>query len=356
MVEMVESALTSYFIWKSSAEVKPGNLRAGLKPIRDATLALARKIQRLDSVTRISFVAANCQSDFETFSKSFNRLSRSIKVKPGRKPDWPLARTVGSLCLTFNRQNLGIYAMFLRSAGQVPMSRVERIAFDALCAGGILVALTLYPDTSGGLGPWGDALIICGQPLFAACACMLVIEAVKLGRMRSATCTGWLLLSILFFFPTVFSYSAAVGIAFYAHPLQYVVMMFVVSGARAPALPGGRALRIAALCGLGAVACALVWLFQYGHVEFARGERVALALTIGLTQWHLLADAGLWRMRDAVPRRNFEQSFACMFTPPRGAAPAGGAARLAAIGEGSIAPGAVAARAQMHSVAGGGSP
>lgn len=103
MVEMVESALTSYFIWKSSAEVKPGNLRAGLKPIRDATLALARKIQRLDSVTRISFVAANCQSDFETFSKSFNRLSRSIKVKPGRKPDWPLARTVGSLCLTYHQ-------------------------------------------------------------------------------------------------------------------------------------------------------------------------------------------------------------------------------------------------------------
>jgi hypothetical protein len=61
----------------------------------------------------------------------------------------------------FNRQNYGLYAMFLRSEGQKPMSPLERKYFDYLCVGAVPVALTLYPDTQKPLGPWAAEAVWC---------------------------------------------------------------------------------------------------------------------------------------------------------------------------------------------------
>lgn len=54
-----------------------------------------------------------------------------------------------------------------------------------------------------------------------------------------------------------------------------------------------------------------------GFPESENATRAASTILFGLAQWHFLVDAGLWRLRDASPRKNFEESFAFLFTRAR---------------------------------------
>jgi len=124
---------------------------------------------------------------------------------------------------------------------------------------------------------------------------------------------GWIVLSIAFFAPAVIATNPSIALAFFAHPLQYIVMMVFMAGFGSSANRAAPMVRVGALLTCGLTLWAVIWLLNNPISQFSLGAKLALAFTYGVTQWHFLADAGLWKLRDAAVRKNFMDSFGFMF-------------------------------------------
>src|SRR5215813_2839765 len=211
----------------------------------------------------------------------------------------------------FGRQNFGLYALVTNANRSGAPTSIERAFFSLLPVAAIPKAWTIYPDI--GLGPdiipwlvgvsWAMAFL-CGG---------LLLTILRDLRMRAdwQRCAA-LALSVGFFLPTLLSSDPAVALAFFAHPLQYIVMMLYLAGDRKQ----GRLLpRFAWLVTTGVA----LWT----AIHFTQGPfaGLSLALAFGVTQIHFLVDAGVWRLALAPQRRIVADSFDFLFTAPRTATP-----------------------------------
>lgn len=211
----------------------------------------------------------------------------------------------------FNRQNFGLYAAFLNSEGQQPCSERERKLFDALCAGPMLLAISLLPALGVGEGAAvaRSAVVAAGQTMLALSAVLLLAEAFRLGRFSSPIAAGWLTLSVLFFLPPAVSTNPLIAFTFYGHSIQFIVMMIFLAGASSERCTYSAGTRIAILLGSGVGALALFIGLLQSFPDSPSALLVAAGLLYGLAQWHFLVDAGVWRLRDPASRRNFNESF-----------------------------------------------
>jgi hypothetical protein len=202
----------------------------------------------------------------------------------------------------FQKQNLGLAALAASSAGLPPLKTAERRALTAAGGSGIcgLMAhpalLQLSVDTRL------QALFGLSALAFGAAAIVgLALLARRPAPDRPAGFCSVYLMALLFSLP-VFVFAspyAAVGGMTIAHGLQYLVLVGLVAagGGRGT----GRALRLALLCNIALLGGAFLAADSHLHGAPPPG-RLLFGMYLGAVMAHFVVDAGLWRLRDPVPR------------------------------------------------------
>lgn len=192
----------------------------------------------------------------------------------------------------FGRQNFGIYSFVAGGNRSGPISQAERRYFNLLPVSIVPRVLTLYPDVglSGAPARIADNASVA---MCVACAALAIfIIASEKNVRRDWQRTLALILGFVFFMPAMLSSNAAIALAFFAHPIQYVIMMLYLAADRKQGL---QMLRVALLFLSGVSLWALLTYFQ------AVSLPAFLAVAYGATQAHFLVDAGLWKLK--LPKR-----------------------------------------------------
>jgi len=203
----------------------------------------------------------------------------------------------------FQRQNLGLAALAGVSSGVGSLRSAERRAITVAGVAGI-VALVSHPEL----------LQVAVDPrlrwVFPAAVVAFVgavlVGAWAMSRRRSDERTGPLVavyaMSLLFFVPVfVFQspYAAVAGLTI-AHGLQYLLLMALVARGRAEG--GVRTRSLVLLADIAVLGGLALNVFSHQH-DGSPAARALFGVYLGVVMAHFVVDAGLWRLRDAFPRR-----------------------------------------------------
>jgi hypothetical protein len=205
----------------------------------------------------------------------------------------------------FGRQNFGIYSFVAAGNRSGPVSQTERQYFNLLLISIVPKVMTLYPEVglTGTLAQISNNLTIA---MCLVCAALAVwIIATESNVRKDWQRTTALLMGFFFFLPTMLSSNAAIALTFFAHPVQYVIMMLYLAADRKQSF---QMLRVALLFLTGITLWAVLTYFQ----PFAMP--VYLAIAFGVTQAHFLVDAGLWKLKLPKQRAAILESFDFLFT------------------------------------------
>jgi hypothetical protein len=225
----------------------------------------------------------------------------------------------------FGRQNFGLYSFVAGANRSGPPTSAERFYFNLLPVAAIPKALTLYTQVAV------PALITPTLELISVIltlACAVLFTWIVL--MTPGVRTDWqrivsLILGFAFFLPTIVSSNPAIALTFFAHPIQYIVMMVYLAGDRKQ---GRTIFRISVLLvsGIGLWGI-LTYLQNSGTIA------VYSALVFGITQAHILIDSGAWKLKVPKQRAIITESYDFLFRQP----PAEGVANLqqVALGRGT---------------------
>lgn len=220
---------------------------------------------------------------------------------------WPyFAIHTAWLLVHFGRQNFGLYSFVAAGNRSGAVSSLERAFFSLLPIAAIPKAWTLYSEIGVGPNwvPWLDCLSI---GLAAVCVVMLGLMLSRRALWADPQRVTALILGTAFFAPTVVSSNPAIALTFFAHPLQYIIMMLYLAGDRRQ---GRMAVRFGLLIATG--------IGLWGLLSYTQSTLTTafLALSYGLTQAHLLIDAGVWRLRQPAQRAIIADSFDFLFRKP----------------------------------------
>jgi hypothetical protein len=219
----------------------------------------------------------------------------------------------------FTRQNHGILA-FASVAWGERVDRRERLAIELSDVAAILATcafVTPYRETV--LGSFGWHLHAVGLGVYA-CAWGSWLSARPWRRLGPAPGRELVLLVLVAFYAPLFLFRDAYTAVFTyltAHGLQYLVFMGWVAKTPARNRLRSGSLLVALTVGGGLL---ISWL-QSGEF-WARHGASALGFAYGITAWHFLLDAGVWRLSAAFPRRYMRERFLFL-----GGAAAGASAR-----------------------------
>lgn len=224
----------------------------------------------------------------------------------------------------YQKQNVGIAALAASALRARPLRRAER--WPLLLAGlASVLALAVTPGLLGLRLPGWDPRVLAatGRPLAAAAFAVAVVAGLvaMTGRPRPERPIGLCATyatSLLFCLP-VFVFAspyAAVGGMTIAHGLQYLLLVGLVAGGKAPS---GRLTGLAMLANVALIGgAALSWASHLHNASQA--ARPLFGAYLGVVMAHFVVDAGLWRMRDPLARR-FLTSQLPYLVPGRARAP-----------------------------------
>ena len=203
----------------------------------------------------------------------------------------------------FQKQNLGMAALAASSTGVAALRPAERHALSiaGLAGAAALVARpgVLEIDVDPGLGqalPLAFA-IFCGA---VATGAYLVASRPR-GDRPAAFCVVYAT-SLCFALPVFLFESpyAAVGGMTIAHGLQYLLLVGLVAAGGSRGRQ--RVLRVAVFCNIALVGGAALNAASHLHAGDA-AARLLFGASLGFAMAHFVIDAGIWRLRDPVPRR-----------------------------------------------------
>jgi hypothetical protein len=203
----------------------------------------------------------------------------------------------------FQKQNLGMAALAASSRGVTGLRSVER---RALTVAGLAGAAALFArpdvlqlDVDPGLGlirPFALAIFA------GAVATGAWLVAGRPHRDRPTAFCVVYVTSLCFALPVFLFESpyAAVGGMTIAHGLQYLLLVGMVAagGSRGKR----RLVRVAVFCNVTLIGGAALNAASHLHAGGA-AARLVFGASLGLAMAHFIIDAGIWRLRDPVPRR-----------------------------------------------------
>ncbi len=200
----------------------------------------------------------------------------------------------------FQKQNLGMAALAASSQRIASLRPAERraimIAGYAGIAGLIAHPSLLQLRVSPGLN-W---MYPAAAAVFAAAVATGIGAVVR--RPGSGVAFRTVYVTSLCFFGPVFAFRspyAAVGGMTIAHGLQYLLLVGLVAAGNGPR--AGRAIRLAAACNVALIGGAALSAASHLHGAALAG-RLAFGGYLGAVMAHFVIDAGLWRLRDPLPR------------------------------------------------------
>jgi hypothetical protein len=207
----------------------------------------------------------------------------------------------------FTRQNHGILA-FASRADDVAVDPKERLAITLTDIAAILATIAFVtPYRNTALDVYGWHLHAVGFGVFA-CAWVVYLATRPLRRFRKAPWRESLVVALMAFYAPLFVFDdafSAVYIYLTAHGLQYLIFMFFV--VQVPAATRRRAAaRLVLLTALGG---GLITLLKRQQL-WGGWASTLLGLAYGITIWHFLLDAGLWRLSEPFQRSYMAERFA----------------------------------------------
>lgn len=205
----------------------------------------------------------------------------------------------------FQKQNLGMAALAASAQAAGHLSRPERLGIVISGVGGI-IALLAHPEllqlsVDLHLRP----VFWLGLAIFAAgVATGLAGFLHRTRRTRPPAAFTVVYASSLLFFTPVFvfhnPYAAVAGLTI-AHGYQYLLIVGMVSGAPRPGRPG--LLGVAIMAAVAVAGGAALNVTSHLHGSLSPSGRALYGAYLGALMAHFVIDAGLWRLRDAFPRR-----------------------------------------------------
>ena len=229
------------------------------------------------------------------------------------KPAWLwlyIAAHYSWLLWHFGRQNFGLYSLVAAGNRSGAVSYLERSYLNLLPLAAIPKSLTLYSDI--GL-PAEIAGYFVSATWALACVGVAMLAAILVTRpnvVADKERLVALLLGLGFFAPTVVSNNPAIALTFFAHPVQYIIMMLYLAGDRKQ---GAILLRLCALIFTGMALWAL--LYYLNGASITSGY---LAVAFGVSQAHFLIDAGAWKLKMPAQRAIITESYDFLFGSPDG--------------------------------------
>jgi hypothetical protein len=206
----------------------------------------------------------------------------------------------------FGRQNFGIYAFVAAGNKSGPVTSVERQYFNLLPIAIIPKVLTLYPDV-GFTGHWAKVAVNVTIAMSVASAALAVwIYATEANVRKDWQRSLALFMGLFFFLPAMLSSNPGIALSFFAHPVQYVIMMLYLAADRKQSY---QMLRVTCLFFTGIVLWAALTYFQVVAMP------VFFALAYGITQAHFIVDMGLWKLKLPKQRAAILESYDFLFNP-----------------------------------------
>jgi len=206
----------------------------------------------------------------------------------------------------FTRQNHGILA-FASRAYRVPARLGERVAITLTDVAAVLATVSFVtPFRLTLLDAWGWHLFATGLGVYA-CAWIAWAASRSRERLRAAPGREAVLLALMLFYLPLFVFRdafSAVYIYLTAHGLQYLVFMAFV--ARTPRVRRTRA--VLALAAFTLVGGALMRALHESSLWGAHGATLT-GVAFGITMWHFVLDAGVWRLSEPFQRGYMQQRF-----------------------------------------------
>jgi hypothetical protein len=206
----------------------------------------------------------------------------------------------------FTRQNHGILA-FASRADDVAVDPKERLAITLTDVAAILATIAFVtPYRNTFLDIYGWHLHAIGLGVFA-CAWVVYLATRPLRRFRSTPWRESLVVALMAFYAPLFLFDdafSAVYIYLTAHGLQYLIFMYFV--VRVPVSTRRRAaMQLVLFTALGG---GLIMLLKRQQL-WGGWAPTLLGLAYGITIWHFLLDAGLWRLSEPFQRSYMAQRF-----------------------------------------------
>jgi len=225
---------------------------------------------------------------------------------------WTLAAFFGWQLWHYQKQNVGVLSFIAAGTGSGPLSVWERRTLAAAAAAGIL---GLFSLSQIGLSAWAPQFALLhklGAAVYVAVAVLFVIAVARTPALAANPLRlAFLALGASFFLPTYLfddAMSATTGYA-YAHGLQYVVFMGIVSVRRnAPIASFVMLLGLSTLGALllnAAVTAPDIADLPYGFAIYG--------VFVGTVMSHFVLDAGIWRLREPFQRGYMRERFAFVF-------------------------------------------
>jgi hypothetical protein len=222
---------------------------------------------------------------------------------PERTFTWILLPYFAWQFFHFQKQNLGMAALTGSAYRVAPLRPAERSALIASGVAGI-AGLIAHPDLLQiSVDPGLRALFPASAAIFASAVAFGVLQlARRPADQRPSGFSAIYLVSLLFSLPVFLFASpyAAVGGMTITHGAQYLILI----GLLASAGEGGPArwLRLAVLFNIALLGGLVLSVASHLHGAAPAG-RVLYGAYLGATMAHFVIDAGIWRLREAFPRR-----------------------------------------------------
>ena len=223
----------------------------------------------------------------------------------------------------FQKQNLGMAALTASSLGLTSLRPAERRSV-MLAGGAGILGLVAHPALLQlSIAPQFGALFPAARALFVAAVVIgLALLARRAPRHRPREFCAVYASSLLFSLPVFVFRSpyAAVGGMTVAHGLQYLLLIVLVAvGGPRSTRRATRFTTLALLFNIAVIGGAVLSAASHLHNEAVAG-RLVFGVYLGAVMAHFVVDAGLWRLRDAFPRR-FLSARVPYLVPVAGAAP-----------------------------------
>lgn len=207
----------------------------------------------------------------------------------------------------FTRQNQGILAFVSRAHG-VRATRSDRMAITLSGVGAILATLTyVTPLGLTAFARYRWHLYATGLGVFA-CGGLCALIGNPLRDLKRAPLRALVVSAVsVYYLPLFLVHDAYLAVYTYlfAHGLQYLVFMHFV--ARTPPVSRSRSFAIAGALTL-AIGAAFSWVQSHAYQNGSTS--VFLGVQFGMTAWHFILDAGVWRLSEPFQRDYIGERFA----------------------------------------------
>jgi hypothetical protein len=242
---------------------------------------------------------------------------------------WSFACYTGWLLWHFQKQNYGLLSLAMKSVGAGSVPKMLKVGLDLAAIAGIaatLGMLSFYPEQFGAAGfvlaRIHEPARLVGIALYGV-SLICVARALFLNPeiCRSSRCLFLTIAASAFFVPAFLTDNPFVAVSAYgtAHGLQYLLMNATLSKKSSEGWVGLACMVVIAAS--GAMVLNLLWA---GPIWMAQ-------IAVGLTMFHFVADAKIWRMREPMQRDLIRTRFGFLFAAPRGAAKAHAAGSAAPV-------------------------